>query len=141
MTTPFILDDRLAADSLLVGDLPLCQVRLMDDAQYPWLVLVPRRMGVREICELTPADRATLMDESCRVAEALIALLSPKKLNIAALGNVVPQLHVHHVARFEGDPAWPAPVWGKLPPRPYQADECELMLAKLWTAIGFEKPA
>lgn len=137
---PFSLDDRLAADSLMVGDLPLCQVRLMDDSQFPWLVLVPRRMGVREIYELPVADRRQLMDESCRVAEALVALYTPKKLNIAALGNVVGQLHVHHIARFEDDPAWPAPVWGKLPPRPYDADACDVVLARLWKAIGFEDP-
>ncbi len=116
----FKLDDRLAGDSVPVTDLPLSTVRLMNERSWPWLVLVPRRPGLIEIIDLDPADRLTLMEEIVRAAEALSRLYRPDKMNVAALGNVVPQLHVHIIARFRGDPAWPRPVWGVKPiPEPY----------------------
>lgn len=109
----FTLDPRLAADCIVLGDAPLCRWLLMNDARYPWCILVPRRAGVREIFELEAADRAQLLDESARLGHALMQAFGGDKLNVAALGNVVAQLHIHHVVRHRGDAAWPAPVWGR----------------------------
>lgn len=117
----FKLHPQLAQDTHWVLDLPLCQVLLMNDSRYPWLILVPRCSGVREIYALDADERQQLWTESDLASRALQALFQPDKLNIAALGNVVEQLHVHHIARFRTDAAWPAPVWGKFPPEPYGA--------------------
>lgn len=125
------LDPRLAADSVFVADLPLCQVRLMDDAAYPWLLLIPRRPGAVEIAELAREDRVALMDEIAFASAALRAETACHKLNVAALGNVVPQLHVHVIARFRGDAAWPGPVWGRAPARPYDAAARQALVAAL----------
>lgn len=111
----FKLDGQLASDCIAVGDFKLCTLLLLDDAQYPWFVLVPRREDITEVFQLSAADRAQLMDESCWLAEKLKDAFAADKMNIAALGNVVSQLHVHHVVRYRKDVAWPAPVWGKLP--------------------------
>ena len=94
----------------------------MDDARFPWLILVPRIAGARELLDLDETDRATLLNEVTAVSRALESLLRPDKLNVAALGNVVPQLHVHVIARFREDPAWPAPVWGRVAARPYSPE-------------------
>lgn len=134
--TDFALHPQLAADTLEVGRYPLCRVLLMMDATYPWLVLVPQRKDIREIHELPPADRAALMDEIVRTTEGLQARYNPTKLNVAALGNMVPQLHVHVIARFATDPAWPGPVWGKVPPRPYAAGEAEKLIVSLRPLLG-----
>ena len=115
----FIVHPRLVADCLIVGDWALSRVLLMNDAQYPWCILVPRREGVRDLHHLAVADRQLVMEESCRLSAAMEQLFQPVKMNVAALGNMVPQLHLHHIARFETDPAWPAPVWGKVPVRAY----------------------
>ena len=112
MSDPFQLDPRLAADTFLVGDTPLSQVLLMNDARYPWLILVPRRSDVTEPFQLSEADQAQLWQESMRLGEAMKVHFAADKLNIAALGNQVAQLHVHHIARFHADDAWPGPVWG-----------------------------
>ncbi|MDA1071725.1 MAG: HIT family protein [Proteobacteria bacterium] len=127
----FRLDPRLAADTLPVLDLALCSVRLMNDARYPWLVLVPRRAGAVEIHALEAADRAVLAEETARVAAALERHAPGHKINIGALGNIVRQLHVHVVARREGDAAWPGPVWGKGAAVPYQAAEADRIVAAL----------
>jgi diadenosine tetraphosphate (Ap4A) HIT family hydrolase len=115
----FTLHPTLARDTLEVIRLPLCRVLLMMDARFPWLILVPERDGVREIYELPPADRTELVEEISRASEVLSRLFHPGKLNVGALGNIVPQLHVHVVARTPGDPAWPGPVWGSGPAEPY----------------------
>lgn len=115
----FALDPRIEADSVFVADLALCQARLMDDSRYPWIVLVPRKDGLVEITDLSPADRQTLMTEIAHCARALKAAARCDKINIGALGNVVPQLHVHVVARTRADAAWPGPVWGSGPGVPY----------------------
>jgi len=112
MFEEFELDPRLAADTFLVGETPLCQLLLMNDARYPWLILVPRRGDITEPFELGEADQAQLWQESMRLGEAMKAHFAADKLNIAALGNQVAQLHVHHIARFHVDAAWPGPVWG-----------------------------
>ena len=112
MFEEFELDPRLAADTFLVGETPLCQLLLMNDARYPWLILVPRRGDITEPFELGEVDQAQLWQESMRLGEAMKVHFAADKLNIAALGNQVAQLHVHHIARFHVDAAWPGPVWG-----------------------------
>lgn len=113
------LHPQLDADSVPVGDLPLCRLLALRDANYPWLVLVPRRPGVRDVIDLTDADQAQLAVESAQTARALKEMTRCTKLNVAALGNTVPQLHVHVIARFSTDAAWPKPVWGVVPAKPY----------------------
>ena len=125
------LDPTLAADTTAVGDLPLSRLLLSGDANYPWLVLVPRRPGVREIVDLDAADRQLLFDEIVRVSEALRAVTACHKLNVAALGNVVAQLHVHVVARTRDDPAWPKPVWGAVPARAWDPAARDRLAAAL----------
>lgn len=112
----FALHPQLAADGLFLVDWPLCQVLRMNDAAYPWLILVPRLTGAREILDLSAADRVRLMDEIAWASQALKDLQHPDKINVGALGNVVPQLHVHVLGRFRDDPAWPKPVWGQAAP-------------------------
>ncbi len=116
---PFELDPRLQRDTHAVCELALCSVRLMDDARFPWLVLVPRVAGIRELVDLDESRRALLWGEVARASEALRAACTPHKLNVAALGNVVEQLHVHVIARFRDDAAWPRPVWGVGTAQPY----------------------
>jgi diadenosine tetraphosphate (Ap4A) HIT family hydrolase len=132
----FQLHPQLAKECRDLGSLALCRVLLMNDAQYPWFILVPQREGVREVHELADADRMQLWDESALLARAMMQAFGPDKLNIAALGNLVPQLHVHHIARFRHDPAWPAPVWGKLPPKPYYGAEAEKLAARMRAILG-----
>jgi diadenosine tetraphosphate (Ap4A) HIT family hydrolase len=115
----FELHPQLNKDCITLGNFPLCRVLLMNDAHYPWFILVPQREALREIHELNEADLYLLMHESVAFARTLTTLFKPTKLNIAALGNMVPQLHLHHIVRYDTDPAWPAPVWGKLPAKPY----------------------
>jgi diadenosine tetraphosphate (Ap4A) HIT family hydrolase len=129
--TSFDLHPQLAKDTTQLGDLPLSRVLLIDDRTYPWLLLVPRRRGVSEITELGAIERAHLMTEITQVADALKAETDCHKINIAALGNVVPQLHVHVIARFREDAAWPRPVWGQVPPTRYEASEKADVVARL----------
>jgi diadenosine tetraphosphate (Ap4A) HIT family hydrolase len=119
-STDFVLHPQLAKDTHFVSDLPLCRVLLMDEARYPWFILVPRRVEIREIHELSQDERNQLWAESDQISRALLHLYEPDKLNIASLGNMVPQLHLHHIARFQTDAAWPAPVWGKFVPQAYE---------------------
>ena len=119
MSSDFILDPRLAAATVHVGDLALCSVLLMDDARFPWLILVPRRAGASEITDLSPVDAQALMDEMRIATGVMLTLAKPDKVNVAALGNVVSQLHVHVIGRFRSDPAWPKPVWGVGTATPY----------------------
>ena len=119
MTATFTLDQRLAADTLPVGELPLSSVLLMNDARFPWFVLVPRLADAHEITDLAEADAAALMSELRIATRVMLDLARPDKVNLGALGNVVPQLHVHVVGRFRSDPAWPGPVWGHGSRAPY----------------------
>ncbi|KJV37168.1 HIT domain-containing protein [Luteibacter yeojuensis] len=112
MSPAFELDPRLAGDTVVIGDMPLCRVLLMRDSRFAWLVLVPRQPGLVEVADLAEADRAALWREVDLAGEALRGAGPCDKLNIGALGNIVRQLHVHVVARVEGDAAWPGPVWG-----------------------------
>ena len=127
----FELDEAFVATSLALGDLTLSHARLQDDARYPWIVLIPRRAGLRELEDLTPADLATLTGEILAAGRAVRALgVQVDKLNVGALGNVTPQLHVHVVGRRVGDPAWPGPVWGHSPAQPYGAPDPALAAAR-----------
>lgn len=127
----FALDPRLAADTHTLASWALCEVLLMDDAHYPWLVLVPRRAGIREAIDLEPPDQRQLWQETAEAATRLRAALAPDKLNIAALGNMVPQLHVHVIGRRRDDPAWPRPVWGAVPAVPRTPGERAALAARL----------
>lgn len=133
--TSFALDPRLAADGLPLGRFALSRLLMMNDATYPWLILVPERPGISELFELAPADLAALTDETALIARMLKTLVGADKINVAALGNVVAQLHVHVIARFTTDPAWPAPVWGRAPASPYAADAASRMLAAVTSAL------
>lgn len=132
----FALDPRLAADTRPVASLPLCEVLLMDDARFAWLVLVPRRPGAVEITDLDEADQAALWHEVNRAAAALRAVAPCDKLNLGALGNIVRQLHVHVVARCEGDAAWPGPVWGHGTVQRLGSRERDGMIERLRVALA-----
>lgn len=136
--TSFELDSRLAADCYRLGSLPLCELLLMNDRQYPWCILVPRRAGLREIYELAAADQAHLLAESVALGRAMRTAFGGDKLNVAALGNMVPQLHLHHIVRQIGDAAWPAPVWGKFPPQPYAEPEARDFARRLGQVLPAE---
>lgn len=136
--TDFVLDPRLAADTHRVGDLDLSRVLLMDDARFAWLILVPRHALLRELTDLDRDDQQRLLAEIDRVARALQTLLAPDKLNIAALGNVVAQLHVHVIARFASDAAWPRPVWGAGAPTRYAEAALRERLHALRHALGID---
>jgi diadenosine tetraphosphate (Ap4A) HIT family hydrolase len=134
----FVLDPRLAADTLVVGDLPLCRVLLMNDSRFAWLILVPRRIGLIEIHDLSAQDRAVLIEEAAFAGDKLKNLAGAKKINIGALGNIVSQLHVHVVARFEDDAAWPGPVWGAGRAAPYASEAAKERVRELAAALGFD---
>lgn len=129
------LHPQLQKDCLVVGRFPLCQLLLLRDAHYPWFVLVPDRDGISEIYQLSDVDQQQLMRESTMLSRALVAAFVPDKLNIAALGNVVPQLHVHHVVRYTDDAAWPAPVWGKVAAKGYTIEGLAAVVEKLRHAL------
>mgnify|MGYP000040410474 FL=1 len=131
----FELSPRLESDTDWVLDLQLSRVLMMDDSRYPWLILVPRLANVREWLDLSSRDQALLLAEQLQVSRCLQTLVSPDKLNIATLGNVVPQLHVHIVARFESDFAWPAPVWGRGESVRYSTDEKATLLDRYRSAL------
>jgi diadenosine tetraphosphate (Ap4A) HIT family hydrolase len=128
---PFTLHPTLARDTVEVVRWPLCRVLLMNDRRFPWLILVPEREAVREIHELPAADRVALIEEIAQASEALVRLVRPDKVNVGALGNIVPQLHVHVIARFSSDPAWPGSVWGSGSAVPYTGEGLEEMRGRL----------
>jgi diadenosine tetraphosphate (Ap4A) HIT family hydrolase len=127
----FVLHPGLEVDSIFMRDLALSQLRLNNVKTVPWLIVVPRRANIREVYELNAADRATLIEEIAQASRALAELYAPDKINVAALGNIVPQLHVHVIARFKGDAAWPQPVWGKIVAEAYAAEAAEEIRKKL----------
>lgn len=122
VTSDFALDSRLAADSVLIADGPLSQIRLMNDERFPWIVLVPRAPGASEWIDLDGGQQRLLLAEINQISQLLKHTPGVTKLNIGALGNIVPQLHLHLVGRHDGDPAWPGPVWGSGPARRFDAD-------------------
>jgi diadenosine tetraphosphate (Ap4A) HIT family hydrolase len=132
----FKLHKRLRADTVEVARWALSLLLLMNERRWPWLILVPRRTGAREILHLGPADRTLLMEEIAAAGRLLTALHRPDKLNIAAIGNLVPQLHFHVVARFTDDPAWPKPVWGQVPVSRYEAPDLEKRASELRGALA-----
>jgi len=136
--TDFTLHERLATDTVEIARWPLSLVLLMNAQQWPWLILVPQRPGLRDLHEVRPADHASLMTDITRASRALIQLFRPDKVNVAALGNIVPQLHIHIIARHTTDPAWPRPVWGvgPQPPVPYPADVLAARSAQLRDALS-----
>ena len=134
----FVLHPQLASDCIVVGQFELSTLLLMNDRQFPWFILVPRREDVTEVFQLDQADRVQLMNESCWLAEALKDAFAADKINVAALGNMVSQLHIHHIARYREDPAWPAPVWGKLPAVPYTDEQLNERISRLKTVLTSE---
>ncbi|MEA2778820.1 MAG: hypothetical protein QOK29_364 [Rhodospirillaceae bacterium] len=136
MPNEFTLDPRLAADSIALHTWSLCLVRAMDDARFPWLILVPQRPGLREIHELPATDRGLLIEEIARASALMQKLFNAEKINVAALGNQVPQLHIHVIARFDNDPAWPNPIWSLGPRRPMSGAERDQRLSILRGALG-----
>ena len=134
--TTFALDPRLQNDTRHVAALELCDVLLMNDTRFPWLVLVPRKPGMVEICDLSSNEQALLWQEVTQASQMLGELERFDKLNLGALGNIVRQLHIHIVGRREGDAAWPGPVWGSGPAVPYMASPLESRLASLRNALS-----
>ncbi|PZO79711.1 MAG: HIT family protein [Mesorhizobium amorphae] len=131
----FELDRRLEGDSEPVMWLGLCELRIMDDARWPWFILVPQRPGIEEIHDLTPLDQAMLTFESNMVAQAVKRVTRCTKINTGALGNVVRQLHFHVVARSEGDACWPGPVWGNGPREPYRREDLHTLAERVRAAL------
>lgn len=127
----FALDSRLQQDTVLIGDFPLCRLLLMNDANYPWFVLVPKREEVSEIFQLDTADQALLWNETSELAATLKDTFAADKMNVATLGNMVAQLHMHVIVRRRADAAWPAPVWGKHSAIPYSDEQIAAITAKL----------
>ncbi|WP_419902280.1 HIT domain-containing protein [Kiloniella sp.] len=131
----FALHERLEADTIFIKDLAHSRVLLMNDSQYPWLILVPRYEDLRDLHDLPSEKLAEVMEEIRNVSEVLVRDFNAFKINVGALGNMVPQLHIHVVARFENDPAWPGPVWGAHPAIPYSKEEISTLRVSLEAAI------
>lgn len=131
----FELHPRLAQDSIVIGEFELSLLLLSRDANYPWCILVPKREDIFEIHHLDEEEQMQLIRESCRLSQVMTSLFDADKMNVAALGNVVRQLHVHHIARFTDDPAWPQPIWGKIPAKDYVGGEMEERIKRLQNAL------
>ncbi|WP_115720322.1 HIT domain-containing protein [Gallaecimonas mangrovi] len=127
----FSLHPQLSADTHQVTDLTLCRVLMSKDANYPWFLLVPKRDGIREIYELEKSEQNQLLHESTLLSRALMDHFEGHKLNVATLGNMVPQLHIHHIVRFKEDLAWPKPVWGQVPAKAFSDDEAQQRIAAI----------
>ncbi len=125
---------EILADCIILGRFSLCHLMLINDCNYPWFILVPDRDDIREIYQLKAADRQQLLEESCLLSEFIMAAFNGDKLNIAALGNLVPQLHLHHIVRYQTDAAWPTPVWGKNPALAYSDAALDEIKSKFSTA-------
>jgi len=133
--TNFQLHPRLQQDCFVVGRFALSQILMMNDRQYPWFILVPQRNNITEIYQLNEPDRQQLLAESCLLAEKIVEIYQPDKLNIAAIGNLVPQSHLHHVARYETDKAWPSPIWGKFDACPYAEQDAQMQIDRLRVSL------
>ncbi len=134
-TDMFILNERLDNDTVRVAKLRLNLVLLMKDRSFPWLILVPERKDIGEIHELAKEDRLILVEEISFVSKIIEDIYRPDKINIGALGNLVPQLHIHIIGRFKNDRAWPGPVWGKVDPEPYTGKELEEATSRLKSSL------
>ncbi|MBN4076684.1 HIT domain-containing protein [Mariprofundus ferrooxydans] len=126
-----ILHQTLQKDCFIVGKFPLCLLLLLNDSNYPWFILVPQRDGMREIHQLAAADQQQLIRESSLLSRCIEQHFKADKINIAALGNMVPQLHIHHIVRYTSDAAWPAPVWGNVAAKPYAPDAAEQLCQRI----------
>ena len=135
MNSQFQLHERLQQDCILIGRFSLCQVLMMNDSQFPWFILVPERADIKEIYQLSVADRQLLSEESCFLAENMADLFKAHKMNMAAIGNMVPQLHIHHIVRYQTDKAWPAPVWGKFIAEAYTEQQIIELTDKVRTQL------
>lgn len=131
----FQLHPRLEQDCKEIGRFKLSRLLLMNDSQYPWCILVPEREDISEIYQLTTSDQQQLQQESCLLSEKMAELYDADKMNVAAIGNMVPQLHLHHIVRYRTDPAWPAPVWGSSEPIPYDKKQLKAQIALLREAV------
>lgn len=127
----FKLHHRLKEDCFELGSFKLCTLLLLNNINYQWFILVPRREDVNEIFQLTEGDQHQLTRESSYLSSKLSEIFKADKMNVASLGNIVPQLHIHHIVRYKNDPAWPNPVWGHAPALPYQDDEKVALINKL----------
>ena len=125
------LHPQLKKDCIPLGEFTLCSLLLLNDANYPWFILLPNRAGITEMHQLSEVDQQQLMTESMFFSQCLEQVFQADKLNIAALGNVVPQLHIHHIARFTTDACWPAPVWGAVSATPYNEDRLKIIKKQL----------
>ena len=133
---PFTVHPQLAKDSAVVGDLQLSRVLLMNNTRFPWLLLVPRLPGIREFIDLPDREQAVMWSEILAVSRVVTALYKPDKLNTCAIGNMVPQLHVHIIARYQADEAWPKPVFGFAPPVPYAPEALQSEIARIAAGLG-----
>ncbi|MGO1120818.1 HIT domain-containing protein [Rhodovibrionaceae bacterium A322] len=138
MTRNLELHADLKRDGYEVLMLRLSKLLLMNDANYPWLILVPQRPNKRDFHDLDPLDQYRVCDEITMCSEALQRLYSPYKVNVASLGNMTPQLHIHVVARFQDDPAWPGPIWGKVPPKFYEVEALDQRLEELRSELSHQ---
>ncbi len=127
----YALNEQLQKDTKMLGQFPLCDVLLMNDSQYPWVILVPRRANIREMYHLSQEEQHVLSDESAYVSQRLSDFFKADSMNVAALGNVVAQLHMHHVVRYKDDPTWPKPVWGAMPAKAYSSAALENLVEEL----------
>lgn len=132
----FQLHPRLKQDCIEIGRFELCRLLIMNDSQYPWFILVPERADIQEIYQLSKTERELLTEESSYLAKNLAILYQADKMNIAAIGNMVPQLHIHHIVRYRTDKAWPAPVWGKFDAEPYTKQQIADNLACIKEQLG-----
>ena len=133
--TDFVLHPQLEKDSEYVIELTLCVVRLINDANYPWLILVPQVANIGEVIDLSDAQQQQLWQESAMVSRVLKHLFTPDKLNVAALGNMVPQLHLHHIVRYQNDVSWPKPIWGQVPSMEYSDEQLGKQIDLIKTEI------
>ena len=131
MTTTFALHPRLKEGCITIGRFDLCQLLMMNDSQNPWFILVPEKADIKEIYQLSKPELHTLAEESSYLAENMASLYHADKMNVAAIGNLVPQLHIHHIVRYQTDKAWPAPIWGKFATIPYTQQQITYNIAQV----------
>lgn len=131
----FELHSQLAKDCFVIKDLELCRLLLMNDKNYPWCILVPMRADKKDLYELSGEEQSVFIRESSQVSAVMMKLFQGKKMNVAALGNMVPQLHIHHIVRHEGDPCWPKPVWGQVSAVPYAEKEAQTLVDRIRAAL------
>jgi len=130
------LHPQLKKDCFVLGEFTLCTLLLLNDANYPWFILLPKRENITELHHLTATDQQQLLKESMFFSQCMEQIFQPDKLNIAALGNIVPQLHIHHIARYRSDACWPEPVWGKVTPIPYTEEKLKTVKKQIFSELS-----